>query len=45
MIVNALKLHMGNTTEAARELKITRRTLGLRMAKYGLNYKTFRGGT
>ena len=45
MIVDALKLHMGNTTEAARELKITRRTLGLRMAKYGLNYKTFRGGT
>lgn len=45
MIVDALKLHLGNTTDAARELKITRRTLGLRMAKYGLNYRTYRGGT
>ena len=42
MIVEALKTHEGNTTEAAKELGLTRRTLGLRMEKYSLNYKTYR---
>lgn len=42
MIVEALKLHGGNTTEAAAYLGLTRRMLGLRMAKYKLNHKQFR---
>ncbi|MBB4198138.1 sigma-54-dependent Fis family transcriptional regulator [Rhodoblastus sphagnicola] len=44
MIVEALKDHNGNTTEAARELGLTRRILGLRMEKYNINYKTYRRG-
>jgi Nif-specific regulatory protein len=44
MIVEALKTHKGNTTEAARELGLTRRILGLRMEKHGLAYKNFRNG-
>ncbi len=44
MIVEALKTHNGNTTEAAKDLGLTRRTLGLRMEKYKLTYKTFRKG-
>ncbi|MBR9973447.1 sigma-54 interaction domain-containing protein [Magnetospirillum sulfuroxidans] len=42
MIVEALKTHRGNTTEAARELGLTRRILGLRMEKHGISYKNFR---
>lgn len=42
MIVEALKLHHGNTTEAAAQLGLTRRILGLRMAKYALNHKDYR---
>ncbi|TRW89629.1 sigma 54-interacting transcriptional regulator [Candidatus Methylobacter oryzae] len=42
MIVEALKLHHGNTTEAAAQLGLTRRILGLRMAKYALNHKNYR---
>lgn len=42
MIVEALKIHKGNTTEAARELNLTRRVLGLRMVQYNLDYRTFR---
>jgi Nif-specific regulatory protein len=42
MIVEALKTHQGNITNAARELKLTRRVLGLRMAKYGIDYQLFR---
>ena len=44
MIVEALKSHQGNTTEAAKELGLTRRTLGLRMEKYSLTYKNYRKG-
>jgi Nif-specific regulatory protein len=44
MIVEALKNHQGNMTEAATELGLTRRILGLRMEKHGLNYKAFRKG-
>ncbi len=42
MILEALKSHQGNMTEAAKELGLTRRILGLRMEKHGLNYKKFR---
>ncbi len=44
MIVEALKTHNGNTTEAAKELGLTRRILGLRMEKHGINYKDYRRG-
>ncbi|MFD2113785.1 sigma 54-interacting transcriptional regulator [Thiorhodococcus fuscus] len=42
MIVDVLKASRGNTTEAANRLGLTRRVLGLRMSKYGLERKTFR---
>ncbi len=42
LIVDALKLHRGNMTEAATHLGLTRRVLGLRMARYNLNYKNYR---
>ncbi|MGE4535609.1 MAG: sigma-54 interaction domain-containing protein [Desulfovibrio sp.] len=42
MLVEALRLHHGNSTEAARELGLTRRTMGLRMKKYRLDYREFR---
>jgi transcriptional regulator with PAS, ATPase and Fis domain len=42
MIVDALKRCHGNTTQTAAHLGLTRRILGLRMAKYKLNYKTYR---
>lgn len=42
MIAEALKVHHGNTTEAAAQLGLTRRVLGLRMGKYKLDHKNFR---
>jgi len=42
MIVDALKAAHGNTTEAAAQLGLTRRILGLRLAKYSLDHRTFR---
>lgn len=42
MIVEALKLHHGNTTEAATHLGLSRRILGLRMGKYSLSHKDYR---
>jgi len=42
LIVEALKRHGGNTTEAARELGLTRRILGLRMKKHNIHYKNYR---
>jgi len=42
MIVEALKTHKGNMTEAARELGLTRRIMGLRMTKYEISYKPYR---
>jgi Nif-specific regulatory protein len=42
MLVEALRLHRGNSTGAARELGLTRRTMGLRMKKYRLDYREFR---
>ena len=44
MIIEALKSHQGNMTEAAKELGLTRRILGLRMEKYQIDYKTYRRG-
>lgn len=42
MIVESLKAHQGNVTEAAKDLGLTRRILGLRMEKYGISYKEYR---
>jgi len=42
MIVEALKTHHGNMTEASKDLKLTRRILGLRMAKFGIDYQSYR---
>ncbi|MDD2270660.1 MAG: sigma 54-interacting transcriptional regulator [Desulfuromonadaceae bacterium] len=42
MLIEALKTHNGNMTEAARELGMTRRVLGLRMDKYKIDYKKYR---
>jgi Nif-specific regulatory protein len=42
MIIDALKTHGGNMSEAARELGLTRRILGLRMKKYDISYKDYR---
>lgn len=44
LIIEALTQTQGNVSEAAQQLGMTRRILGLRMAKYQLNYKQFRGG-
>ncbi|WP_320172405.1 sigma 54-interacting transcriptional regulator [Maridesulfovibrio sp.] len=42
MVVEALRQHRGNVTEAANALGLTRRTMGLRMKRFNLNYKSFR---
>jgi Nif-specific regulatory protein len=42
MLVESLKTHYGNMTEAARELGLSRRIMGLRMKKYNLNYQNYR---
>jgi Nif-specific regulatory protein len=42
MLIEALKTYNGNMTEAARELGMTRRVLGLRMDKYQIDYKRYR---
>jgi len=42
MIVEALKSSNGNVGEAAAELGLTRRMLGIRLDRYGINYKNFR---
>jgi Nif-specific regulatory protein len=44
MLAEALRLHQGNASKAAKELGLTRRTMGLRMKKYNLSYKEFRRG-
>lgn len=44
MIIEALTMHQGNVSEAAIHLGLSRRILGLRMAKYQLNYKDYRQG-
>jgi Nif-specific regulatory protein len=45
MLVEALRRYRGNTTEAAKALGLTRRTIGLRMKRLNLNYKQFRKNT
>jgi Nif-specific regulatory protein len=45
MLVESLKTNYGNMTEAARELGLSRRIMGLRMKKYNLNYQNFRANT
>jgi len=42
IIVEALARYQGNMSKAAEQLALTRRMLGLRMAKYQLNYKNYR---
>ncbi|TKI07233.1 sigma 54-interacting transcriptional regulator [Martelella alba] len=42
IIVDSLSRHQGNMSKAAAHLGLTRRMLGLRMAKYRLNYKDYR---
>ena len=42
LIIEALIQHHGNVSAAASHLGMTRRLLGLRMAKYQLSYKMFR---
>jgi Nif-specific regulatory protein len=37
LIIDALKVHRGNRAAAARQLGITERVMGLRVAKYGLD--------
>ena len=44
MLVEALKASHGNITQAARELGLTKRIMGLRMNKFELDYRTFRQG-
>lgn len=44
MIVEALKNTHGHMGDAAKELGLTRRMLGVRMERYGISYKNFRGG-
>ncbi|HBD95535.1 MAG: sigma-54-dependent Fis family transcriptional regulator [Spirochaetes bacterium GWF1_31_7] len=43
MIIDALKDSKGNMSEAAKQLEITERMIGLRMDRYKINYKIFRG--
>ena len=42
MIIEALKNSNGHMGDAAKELGLTRRILGLRMKRYGITYKAFR---
>nr|WP_256372363.1 helix-turn-helix domain-containing protein [Chlorobaculum sp. 24CR] len=42
MIVEALTAHKGNITATAESLSLTRRTLSLKMQKFGMNYKHYR---
>lgn len=42
LIVEALQEHGGNMSRAAQQLGITERIMGLRMKKYGLDYREFR---
>ncbi len=44
MLVEALKTSHGNITQAARELGLTKRVMGLRLQKFELDYRTFRQG-
>ncbi|ACS86394.1 sigma-54 interaction domain-containing protein [Musicola paradisiaca] len=43
LIVEALSTYQGNVSRTAAHLNMTRRALGLRLAKYRLDYKNYRG--
>ncbi|MBN1410782.1 MAG: sigma 54-interacting transcriptional regulator [Spirochaetales bacterium] len=43
MIIEALKSSRGNMAKAAKTLGITERQMGLRVEKYGIDYRRFRG--
>jgi Nif-specific regulatory protein len=45
MLVETLRRSRGNTTEAAKSLGLTRRTIGLRMKRFDLTYKQFRSSS
>ena len=45
LLVEALKMSRGNRAKAARALGITERTMGLRVRKYGIDYRRFRTST
>jgi Nif-specific regulatory protein len=42
MLTEALRLHRGNISAAAKDLGLTRRSMGLRMKRLNLSYKQFR---
>ena len=42
MLVETLRRCHGNTSKAAENLGLTRRSMGLRMKKFNLTYKQFR---
>jgi Nif-specific regulatory protein len=42
MLTEALRLHRGNISAAAKDLGVTRRSMGLRMKRLSLSYKQFR---
>jgi Nif-specific regulatory protein len=42
MLVDALYMHSGNISAASEELELSRRMLGIRMKKFGLNYRKFK---
>ena len=42
MLVETLRRCQGNMSKAAEALGLTRRTMGLRMKRFNLNYKQFR---
>jgi len=42
MIIESLKIAKGNKARAARDLGITERLMGLRVAKYGVDTRQFR---
>jgi Nif-specific regulatory protein len=42
LIAEALRHHRGNISRAAKDLELTRRSMGLRMKRLNLNYKDFR---
>nr|WP_320133488.1 sigma 54-interacting transcriptional regulator [uncultured Holophaga sp.] len=44
MLVEALKNSKGNMSKAAQELGLTKRMIGIRMAKFNIDYRTFRRG-
>jgi Nif-specific regulatory protein len=42
LVVDALKVSRGNMSQAARDLGVSERVMGLRIKKYGIDYRRFR---